>query len=48
LRIGRIVIARGRDSTDVALTTSFGPTKLQKFVVRTDEVADLSGSPKVA
>ena len=24
-RIGRIVMARGRDAVDVALTTSFGP-----------------------
>jgi transglutaminase-like putative cysteine protease len=47
-RIGRIVMARGRDATDVALTTSFGPTKLQKFVVWTDEVADASGETKVA
>ncbi len=37
-RIGRIVMARGRDAVDVALTTSFGPNRLEKFVVRTDEV----------
>jgi transglutaminase-like putative cysteine protease len=37
-RIGRIVMARGRDAVDVALTTSFGTTKLEKFVVWTDEV----------
>ena len=37
-RIGRIVMARGRDAVDVALTTSFGSTRLQKFVVWTDEV----------
>jgi len=37
-RIGRIVMARGRDAVDVALTTSFGPTTLEKFVVWTDEV----------
>jgi transglutaminase-like putative cysteine protease len=37
-RIGRILQARGRDAVDVALTTSFGPTKLEKFVVWTDEV----------
>ncbi|MGZ8199130.1 MAG: transglutaminase-like domain-containing protein [Burkholderiales bacterium] len=37
-RIGRIVMARGRDATDVALSTSFGPTTLAKFDVFTDEV----------
>ncbi|WP_435007266.1 transglutaminase-like domain-containing protein [Tundrisphaera lichenicola] len=37
-RIGRIVMARGRDAVDVALTTSFGTTQLEKFVVWTDEV----------
>ncbi len=38
-RIGRVVMARGRDAVDVALTTSFGPTKLEKFEVWTDEVS---------
>ena len=37
-RIGRIVMARGRDAVDVALTTSFGSAPLAKFVVWTDEV----------
>jgi transglutaminase-like putative cysteine protease len=37
-RIGRIKQAHGRDAVDVALTTSFGPTKLEKFLVWTDEV----------
>ncbi len=37
-RIGRIVMARGRDATDVAITTSFGHTWLNKFEVTTDEV----------
>lgn len=39
-RIGRITMARGRDATDAALTTSFGKTLLTKFEVHTDEVAD--------
>jgi transglutaminase-like putative cysteine protease len=39
-RIGRVLMARGRDATDVALTTSFGPSHLTKFVVRTDEVPE--------
>ena len=37
-RIGRVVMARGRDAVDVALTTSFGTASLSKFVVWTDEV----------
>ena len=37
-RIGRILIARGRDAADVALTTTFGRNQLQSFIVRTDEV----------
>jgi transglutaminase-like putative cysteine protease len=36
-RIGRIVIARGRDAADVAISTSFGPACLTKFTVFTDE-----------
>jgi transglutaminase-like putative cysteine protease len=39
-RIGRVLMARGRDAVDVALTTSFGPTTLEKFEVWTDEVKD--------
>ena len=37
-RIGRVLMAHGRDATDAALTTSFGPANLVKFVVWTDEV----------
>ena len=36
-RIGRILMARGRDAADVAITTSFGPTSLKSFVVTTRE-----------
>jgi transglutaminase-like putative cysteine protease len=39
-RIGRILMARGRDATDVAITTSFGPNTLAGFKVVTDEVKD--------
>ena len=39
-RIGRIVIARGRDAADVAISTSFGSAKLVKFQVVTDEIAE--------
>ena len=46
-RIARIVMARGRDATDTALTTSFGSAVLKRFDVHTDEVAsaDLSRPP---
>jgi transglutaminase-like putative cysteine protease len=37
-RIGRVLIARGRDAADVAISTSFGPTKLETFRVWTDEI----------
>jgi transglutaminase-like putative cysteine protease len=39
-RIGRILMARGRDAADVALTTTFGVNQLHSFRVWTDEVAD--------
>ncbi|MGA8027128.1 MAG: transglutaminase family protein [Bryobacteraceae bacterium] len=38
-RIGRVLMAVGRDAADVALTTSFGSTRLTKFEVTADEVA---------
>jgi transglutaminase-like putative cysteine protease len=37
-RIGRILMARGRDATDVALSTIFGPSTLVGFQVVTEEV----------
>lgn len=36
-RIGRILMAQGRDATDTALTTCFGPAHLSGFEVHTDE-----------
>ncbi len=39
-RVGRVLMARGKDAVDVAITTSFGPTLLEKFIVYTDEVPD--------
>lgn len=39
-RIGRVLMARGRDAVDAALTTSFGPANLTGFTVWTDEVAE--------
>jgi transglutaminase-like putative cysteine protease len=43
-RIGRVLIARGRDATDVALSDTFGPNTLTDFRVWTDEVQVESGS----
>ncbi|HEX3952942.1 MAG TPA: transglutaminase family protein [Stellaceae bacterium] len=37
-RIGRVLIARGRDAADVAISTSFGPNRLAGFSVVTDEI----------
>lgn len=37
-RIGRVLMAAGRDAADVAMTTNFGTAKLKKFVVVTEEV----------
>ena len=39
-RIGRILMGRGRDATDVAITTAFGPNTLAGFKVQTDEVRE--------
>ncbi len=37
-RIGRVLIARGRDACDVALSSTFGPNELERFKVWTDVV----------
>jgi len=37
-RVGRILMAIGRDATDVALSTAFGPAILTSFEVFTDEL----------
>ena len=42
-RIGRILMARGRDATDVAIVTSFGPCTMVGFRVVTEEIA--AGAP---
>lgn len=39
-RIGRVLIARGRDATDVAIATTFGPNTLESFKVWTDEIQE--------
>ena len=43
-RIGRVVMARGRDAADVALTTNFGRAVLKKFFIISDEVTESPAS----
>jgi transglutaminase-like putative cysteine protease len=37
-RRARVLVARGRDASDVAITTTFGPNTLESFRVWTDEI----------
>jgi transglutaminase-like putative cysteine protease len=39
-RIGRVLMARGRDASDVAIVTTFGPNTLSNFRVWTDELPE--------
>ena len=39
-RIGRVLMATGRDAADVAITTSFGYSWLNRFLVVSDEVPE--------
>jgi transglutaminase-like putative cysteine protease len=39
-RIGRTLMAVGRDAADVAITTAFGNAPLTRFVVTTEEITD--------
>jgi transglutaminase-like putative cysteine protease len=41
-RIGRVLIARGRDAADVAISMTFGVCTLQSFRVWTDEIKSLA------
>jgi transglutaminase-like putative cysteine protease len=43
-RIGRILISRGRDAADIPMITSFGPHRLTRFAVVTEEIKE----PEVA
>jgi transglutaminase-like putative cysteine protease len=47
-RIGRIIVARGRDAADVAISTAFGAPYLQTFRVWTDEVTDSAAQTSTA
>jgi transglutaminase-like putative cysteine protease len=42
-RIGRVLMATGRDASDVAITTSFGAANLMRFDVIAEEVPDPAG-----
>lgn len=44
-RIGRILIARGRDAADVAISTTFGANFLEVFRVWTDEIRETAPTP---
>ena len=46
-RIGRVLMARGRDAVDAALTTSFGAALLERFTVQTDELAGLQAAAAI-
>ena len=39
-RLGRVLMARGRDAPDVAIATTFGPNNLESFKVWTDELPE--------
>ena len=39
-RIGRVLIAQGRDASDVPITQTFGPNTLVSFKVWTDEITE--------
>jgi transglutaminase-like putative cysteine protease len=39
-RVGRVLMATGRDAADVALTTSFGRADLLQFTVVSNEVLE--------
>lgn len=42
-RIGRVLMARGRDAVDVAISNTFGPNTLTRFTVWADEVKPEAG-----
>jgi len=39
-RIGRVLIARGRDAADVAISTTFGPNTLKRFIVHSHKIVE--------
>ena len=47
-RVGRVLMARGRDASDVAIATTFGPNTLESFRVWTDELPSDGDGPEAA
>ena len=47
-RVGRVLVGRGRDAVDVALTTSYGATQLRQMLVWADQVAAEAPTPTQA
>lgn len=47
-RIGRVLVAVGRDAADVAISTTFGANRLVGFTVVTDEIVPSEVRPPVA
>lgn len=43
-RVGRILMARGRDAADCAITTTFGQSKLVQFEILTEEMRQASAA----
>lgn len=41
-RIGRVLVARGRDAADTAISTTFGANTLEKFEIWTDQVDEVA------
>jgi transglutaminase-like putative cysteine protease len=45
-RIGRVLIGRGRDAVDVALTTAYGAARLNQMIVWADEIDEDAVTPE--
>ncbi len=43
-RVGRILIARGRDASDAAISSTFGPNTLKQFKIWTEEISSVSAA----
>ena len=44
-RVGRVLMTRGRDAVDIAMTTAFGANTLAQFIVLTEEVTGEAPGP---
>ena len=47
-RIGRVIVGRGRDAVDVALSTTYGAARLKQMTVWADEFAAEAGEAVAA